>query len=135
MSSSSPAQVQPYAKHRSTRINKRRGLAKRRAEQVVVGQALFSRVIQHIQHVHEQLGSPRAAQADRPRQAEIDERLRRQPARAARLEQNALVALRQDDLRRCGPWLAAEVLPAVRTRRTRALRVTSSAQRVRFSAT
>ena len=53
---------------------------------------------------------PDAAEGDRPRHAQIEQRLRRQPARAARLEQDALVALRQRDLRRRRPRLAAEVL-------------------------
>ena len=47
---------------------------------------------------------------ERSRHAQIEQRLRRQPARAARLEQNALIALRQRDLRGGGPRLAAEVL-------------------------
>ena len=47
---------------------------------------------------------------DRPRHPHIEQRLRRQPARAARLEQDALVALRQHDLRRARPRLAAEDL-------------------------
>ena len=56
-----------------------------------VANAFLRRVVEHIEHVQEQLDAADAAEGDRPRHAQIEQRLRRQPARAARLEQDALV--------------------------------------------
>ena len=51
---------------------------------------------------------PTLSDVERPRQPQIEKRLRRQPARAARLDQNALLTvLRQRDHRRRRPRLAA----------------------------
>ena len=103
-------QVQPHADHRATRIHEDGRLTEVRAEQIVGRQAFLRRVVERVEHVQEQLDASHAAEGDRPRHAHIEQRLRRQPARAARLEQDALVALRQRDLRRRRPRLAAEVL-------------------------
>ena len=63
-----------------------------------------------IQDVHEEV-ELHGADADRPRDAKVEHRLRCQPSRAPRLELHSLIALRQDNLRRRGPGFPAEPLP------------------------
>lgn len=99
-----------HTHHRPTRITESGGLAEIRTELIVRGDPLLRGVIEQIEDVHEKLGASRDAEGDRPRDAEIEQRLRRQPARAARLEEDPLVTLRQSDLRCRRPRLAAEVL-------------------------
>src|SRR4029453_63719 len=103
----SPSEVEPDAEHRAAWIHEGGWLAEVRAEEIVGRDRLLRGVIEHVQYVEQQLDAGRAAQGQRPRHAQIDERLRRQSARAARFQQNPLVALRQRDLRTRRPWLAA----------------------------
>src|ERR1700730_3697818 len=58
----SPPEVQPHADHRTTRIHEDGALTEIRAEQIVRRQALLRGVIEHIEHVEEQLDASQAAE-------------------------------------------------------------------------
>src|SRR6185295_3030221 len=73
-------------------------------------QTFFGCVIEHIQDVQQHFDADAAGVRDDPRCTHVEQRLGREAARPARLEQNALRALRQRDLGGCRPGLAAESL-------------------------
>ena len=103
------ANGQSHCEHRAAGIDEYRWPPEIRTEQVVGRQALFGRVIERVENVQEQLDASRR-QCDRARDPHVEERLRRESPRAARLERIALVALRQRNLRGGGPGFAGEVL-------------------------
>ena len=83
-----PAQVQPDADHRAARIDEGRRLTEVRAEQIVGRQALFRRVVERIEHVHEQLDASRAAEAnvlDTRRSSSDCDDSRREPRGSSRM--------------------------------------------------
>jgi len=67
-------------------------------------------VVQQIEHVQEQLNAAQPTKEDCSRNAHVKQPLRRQPARPSRLEQDALIALRQRSLPGRGPRLPADAL-------------------------
>src|SRR3954451_25030622 len=73
----SPAQVHPHAEHRAARIHEGSRLTEIRAEHVVGGQPLFRCVVERIEQVDEELEAAGAAERDCPREAQIEQRLRR----------------------------------------------------------
>ena len=75
----SAAQVEPHAEHRAARVDEDVRLAEIPAHDVVRRQALLGCVVQQVEDVDEQLDSRRAADRDGPRNAQIHQRLRRQP--------------------------------------------------------
>src|SRR5207245_7272600 len=107
---SSSSEVQPDTEHRAPRIDEESGLSKSQGKQVVGRQAFFGCVIEHIEHIQKQFDTPGSTGGDDLRHTHVEQRLRRQTARPARLEQNALRALWQRYLRGCRPRLAAESL-------------------------
>ena len=113
-------QVQTHANHETPGIDGHGRLSEVRALPVVGGKCLLGALVERVQHIQQQLDLSCTAERDALRQTEIDEGLRGQPPASARLEQHALVALRQGDLCRDRPWLPAEVLSARRKNETRA---------------
>src|SRR6478672_10397747 len=104
------ADVESYAQHRPARIDEHGRLPERRAELVVAGGRFVRRAVQRVQHVGNQLDPAESAGANRPRDPQIQDGLRLEASRASRLQEDALAALVQRDLRRRRPRLAAEVL-------------------------
>src|SRR4051812_42467265 len=72
-----PAQIQPHPEHRAARVQEHGGLREVRAEQVVRRQALLRRVIERIEHIHEEFDAAEVSGGERPRHSEIENRLRR----------------------------------------------------------
>ncbi len=110
MQLSFPPQAQPHAEHGAARIHEDGWASEIRAEQIVRRQLFLGGVIEHIEHVHEKFDTCRFVRQDRFRQAHVKQRLRRQLAGTARLQQNAPIALGQQNLGCRRPRLAAEVL-------------------------
>ena len=103
-------QVQSDAKHRATRVDEDARQTEVRAVEVICRESFLGRVVEHIEEVAHHVDSSQLTNVERVRCSEIEQGLGRQPARSARFEQDPLVALRQRNLRRRGPRLAAEVL-------------------------
>jgi len=70
-------QVHSHTDHRAARIDEDCWLTESRAEQIVGRQALLRGLIERVEHIHDELDSPYAADVDRSRKTKIEQRLRR----------------------------------------------------------
>ena len=87
--------------HRAPRIHEHLGLAEIRAVEIVRDEVLFSGVVERVQHVEEELDPP-VRRPECSRDAQIEQRLRRQPASAGGSSRMRWMR------RRCGREICAE---------------------------
>src|SRR4030095_15444543 len=105
------AQIDPYSEHCAPRIYVGSGPAEIGTCDVVRHEALLGRAIQDIENVDDKLDAFACSTCDRFRQSNIQQCLRRQPARSARLDEHPLllrILWHRQQGRSC-PRLAAEI--------------------------
>jgi hypothetical protein len=87
------SQAQPHAEHGPAGIHEDGGASEIGTEQIIACELFFGPAIEHVEHVHKKLDTRGFARHDRFRRAQVEQRLRRQSARAARFQEDAAVAL------------------------------------------
>ena len=119
-----PSQAQSHSDHRPSRIHEQRGEREILTEEVVRRDVFSGLLVEHVQNVDQNLDPRSALLQQHSRGSQVEQRLGSQPTGSSWLEQDALIALRQRDLRRRRPGLAGTPArigipgPARRRRRT-----------------